>query len=869
VDDSVRPVSAGTALSEQVATGAPPLTEADADLGIVGRFRQMVEAVPKAIAVSDEHEELTFHCLAERTAWVMDAVQAAVGALGGPLVRITEGAAGGPDPVAVLHGHQVSAVAAILGVTATGHPVQVLDTRNPVARLQQFVEQAGARVVVCDPAMAEVATQLADQVVVVGPESGGVPIERLWADPVDPDAVATLGFTSGTTGRPKLVALSHRSLVSLTYSQMLGDGFRPEDRMAFTLPMGFAAGLAATVSAALVGTRMCLYDARAHGIDAFGPWMQAQRPAVMYATPALLRSLLRSNPSRESFATLRAVLMAGEAAYAKEVEPFRALLPPDCFVHNWYGSSEGSLLSVHAIRADGPELVGAMPAGRPAFDREIVLVDEQGRPVPTGETGVVTATCRKYLFSGYWHDAAATRAAVTENPDGSRTYRTSDVGRFDADGVLHLLGRRDHSVKIRGHLVDPAEVDVALFALPEVREAVVVGAARDGGEGKRLVAYVVPAADQPSAARLRAALRGSVPGYMVPEAVVYLDALPRTDRGKIDRSALPPPPPRSIPAGDEIPRTRWEEMVAEIWAEVLELELIGRSEDFFELGGDSLAAEALISRIIADLGVNDKVCTTTLLIQAPTVAEFAARLRSKPAVPRGPLVPLHRAGSRPPLFIMAGGGGLGIAFVPWARLLGPDQPTWALQWPALEGRGLPERSVRSIARSHITAIRRVQPHGPYHLAGHSFGAIAALEMAHQLKAAGEQVALLAIIDSFPPDPAAQPERPQRTPIQSLRDLAGVTLMSALSTPGGRDHWRFLNHAGRLASHYTCPPWNGRTLVLLAESEEKQLRSLWAPHLTGTWRMVEVPGDHLTITRLPWAEAVAKELEAELAAVQVR
>jgi thioesterase domain-containing protein len=271
--------------------------------------------------------------------------------------------------------------------------------------------------------------------------------------------------------------------------------------------------------------------------------------------------------------------------------------------------------------------------------------------------------------------------------------------------------------------------------------------------------------------------------------------------------------------------------------------------------------------VVSDLGVSEDVCTTSLLVEAPTVAEFAARLRGRPAVRRGPLVALNRAGKRPPLFLMAGAGGLGIAFVAWARRLGPDQPTWALQCPALEGRGLPDRSVRSIARANVVAIRSVQPRGPYDLAGYSFGGLVALETARQLRAAGQQVRLLAIIDSFPPEPALLPPLPRRAPLRKVRDLAGVALMSALSTPGGRDHWRVQDHAVRLARRYTAPPWDGRTLVLVGQSDDKELRAAWSPHLTGPWRLVNIPGDHLSLTRLPWAATVADALAEELEAAR--
>jgi thioesterase domain-containing protein len=212
---------------------------------------------------------------------------------------------------------------------------------------------------------------------------------------------------------------------------------------------------------------------------------------------------------------------------------------------------------------------------------------------------------------------------------------------------------------------------------------------------------------------------------------------------------------------------------------------------------------------------------------------------------------------------VAGGGGLGVAFVPWSRRLGPDQPTFALQSPVIEGRGLPDRSVTSLARGHVAAIRRVQPVGPYRIAGHSFGGLVAFEMAHQLAAAGEEVALLGILDSFPPDPDDQPAVERRSIVRRMRSTAGLVLAALRPTPGGSAHWRFFDQSTVLGRRYRGRPWPGRTLVVVAQTPEKAQRSNWAPWLTGRWELVEVGGDHLSMTRLPWADEVADALAAAL------
>jgi thioesterase domain-containing protein len=463
---------------------------------------------------------------------------------------------------------------------------------------------------------------------------------------------------------------------------------------------------------------------------------------------------------------------------------------------------------------------------------------------------------------GYWDDPGATALAFTDNADGTRTYRSSDVGRFDAEGRLLLLGRRDHSVKVRGYLVEPGEVDAALFALPGVREAIVVGATRPGDGLTRLVAYVVPTAEHPTAVAIRAALRESLPEYMVPETVVFLDALPRTDRGKLDRSALPPPPVAG-PASDQRELSDWEDIVRHVWCQVLAQTEIGLDDDFFELGGDSLAAQSLMTLMVSELGVPADDAISSVLVQAPTLGAFARRLHRKPDPENQTLIPLRTTGSLPPVFIAAGGGGLGVAFVPMVRHLDPEQPVYALQAYALERRGVPDWSVEAAARRHVASIRRVQPVGPYYLAGHSFGGLVALEIAHQLRRAGQEVALLVMLDSFPPDPSLIPALPQRSPVARARELFSLATTGLRSAPGLDQYWRFYLQSAVLHRRYRCEPWPGPTLVVLADSPEREDRARWTPHLTGPWRTVDVKGDHISMMRDPDAAETAAVLNQAL------
>lgn len=842
----------------------PSLTDADITAGVLARLRTVVTTAAEEVAIIDVSGVATFADLAAGAADVASLVTGVAGTAAHQVDITTPplglGTARYRPPVAVLCGHHAGAAAAVIGVIASGHPVLMLDTRAPVPRLHAVMERVGARWCLADTEHLGIARRVAgqlsrpvddtvlrapDQVAGTGSRGAG----RLWRYPCDPASPALLGFTSGSTGTSKVVAVDQRQIMAHTWVESTAaDCYGADDVMAHTLPMAFNAGLLATLAGPLVGAVTALYDVRAAGVAALPAWLQRSRASVLYASPAILRALVQSDPDLRQLSALRVLTVAGEPSHGRDIQDARRLLPPTCTIHNRYGSTETSLIAEFLVRPGDPPLQGPLPAGTPVGHTRVTLVADDGTPVPPGDSGIVTVT-RAQMALGYWDDAERTAATFTDNPDGTRTCRTSDVGRFDEHGRLHLLGRRDHSVKIRGFLVEPGEIDAALFALPEIREAVVVGRPRAGDGLMHLVAYVVPAPQRCiDPAALRSALARTLPSYMVPGAIVTLEALPRTERGKIDRSQLPEPPDAARGA-DGQQFSAWERVMADTWSRVLHLEDIGLDDDFFELGGDSLAVEALITAVVTDLGIPPDKVGTALLLRAPTVRTFAAQLTRSPDR-NDVLIPVQPQGSRLPLFLVAGGGGIAAAFLPLARRLGPDQPLWALQAYGMERRGLPDRSVQAMARRYLRHVRQVQPRGPYLLAGHSFGGLVALEMAHQLHRTGAQVAHLIILDSFPPDPRVHAPRPPQPLAQRAKEFVGIRLTGIRGTPGKDQYWRFYRLSERLHRRYRCPPWPGDTTVVLADSPEQQARAGWAPFLPGCWTTVQVAGDHWSMLREP-------------------
>ncbi|MGW0531565.1 non-ribosomal peptide synthetase [Streptomyces sp. NPDC003032] len=433
---------------------------------------------------------------------------------------------------------------------------------------------------------------------------------------------------------------------------------------------------------------------------------------------------------------------------------------------------------------------GPLPIGRPLDGTRVHVLDARLRPVPDGCVGEVYIAGTG-LAHGYLALPAATAERFVADPHGApgtRMYRTGDLARRTPDGILEFAGRADDQLKIRGFRVEPAEVETALMTCPGVTRAVVAARPAPGG-GKRLVAWVVLKQEGPSAPGMettplediRSAAAHRLPPHLLPTAWARIDAVPLTPHGKTDRSALPEPralAPAGAAASQRAPRSAREKELCVLFGEVLGgAEAAGPDTDFFASGGHSLSALRLAGRIEEAWGVRVPVAT---LFAAPTPARLLARLDGpEPGTPKpgrpepahadslAPLLTLRAdadadadADDRAPLFCVHPGLGLSWGYVTLLPHLAPDRPVYALQTPALseEGHRSPP-TMGDLAQSYVDRIRTVRPHGPYLLLGTSFGGPVAHEMAVRLRAAGDEVALLAVVDAMP-----KPPEVARTPL---------------------------------------------------------------------------------------------------------
>ncbi|HEX7239401.1 MAG TPA: amino acid adenylation domain-containing protein, partial [Longimicrobiaceae bacterium] len=537
-----------------------------------------------------------------------------------------------------MYGHRsASLVWALLGILRAGAAFLVLDPSYPALRLRTFlriarpagwlrIAAAGAA-----PEAVEEAAAATARCALTLPARSEVPEEHPVGEvrvPVHADSLAYLSFTSGTTGTPRAVMGRHGSLTH--FLPWLRETFALDASDRFTLLSGLAHDpLQRDVFTPLqLGASVCIPSERAFGEPGgLARWLRESRATVAHLTPAMgkLVTGVPAGRAGETADSLRLVFLVGEALTRADVARLQGVAPTVQVV-NYYGSTETQrAVGWFPVPADFVESTAreVVPLGRGIRDVQLLVLSAGGELTGVGEVGEIHVRS-PHVALGYLDDPASTAerfpADAPGAPPGGRVYRTGDLGRYRPDGVVEPLGRADAQVKIRGFRVEPGEVEATLAEHPAVREAV-VAVFEDGGE-RRLAGYVVPTASAPDPAELRAFLRARLPEYMVPATLTALARLPLTPNGKVDRRALPEPAGgvRGVPDAALTPP---EEILAGIWSRSLGVERVGAGADYFALGGQSLGATSMLSRVRAAFGVEVPL---RAVFEAPVLRGLAARI---------------------------------------------------------------------------------------------------------------------------------------------------------------------------------------------------------------------------------------------------
>ncbi|WP_330333166.1 amino acid adenylation domain-containing protein [Streptomyces sp. NBC_00536] len=849
------------------------------DATVVELFEAQAARTPDAIALVQGDVELSYAELDARS---------------NRLARLLAGRGIGPeDVVAAVFERTVDLVVGLLGVIKAGATYLPIDPMYPADRIAYVIADSGAVCRLTSESLGErpaepegrpvAAAADADEVPVLLLDSAEV-VDRLAAladgpladsertAPLRPEHPMWVIYTSGSTGRPKGVLVEHRAIVNFLSAMQDRFVLDAQDRLLAVSTHGCDMAGFEFYLPLLNGARIVLASQE----QVLDPWalrglIRDTGATIVHATPSLWRGLIADADDPVDWSRVRAMI----GAEALPADLARTLLTRTPTLTNLYGPTETTVWST------GKELTGpdadATSIGGPIGNTRVYVLDDRLAPAPVGVAGDLYIAGRS-VARGYLGRPDLTAGRFVADPfegAGERMYRTGDVVRWTADGDLQYVGRSDDQVKVRGFRVELGEIEAVVAGHPSVGQAVALVREDIPGD-QRLVAYVVPnrGLEQEELDRLGTAVRAvaqdRLPGYMVPSAVVVIEKLPLMPNSKLDRKALPVPE-ATVREEAHHSVNSFEANIGEAFAEVLGLESVGVDDDFFALGGHSLLAvrlvEALRERGVA-MAVRD-------LFAAPTVAQLMKRMSlSSVRDALDVLLPIREQGERPPLFCLHPAGGVSWCYMPLVRYVPEGVPLYGLQARGLDGTSELAGSIVEMATDYIAQMKAVQPSGPYHMLGWSYGGVLAHEIAVQLQAAGEQVGALVLLDQYPWDSeeeaALAAQEQDVDPEAEIDQLVDVVRLEAGGALGAvtdeeyRSFARVLHNGRRIRRTHVHGRFDGDALLVVAKNgreEEGPSADRWAPYVTGVVSEAGVPCTHYDLAKpenlgLVWAEVAA-------------
>lgn len=698
-------------------------------------FAQTVQDYGRKTAVSFHNSSLTYKQLSDKT----DQLTAYL---------LEKGIKTG-DIIALSVDRSVEMLVCLLGCLKSGAVYLPLDPEFPLDRIDYMLEDSAAKLLVVSSAYKGKYKSSATEIIV----------EELWpqldklklkaAPEVTGADLAYVIYTSGSTGKPKGVKLSHRNLVNFLLSMQKTPGILDSDRLLAITTISFdIAGLELYLPL-ISGAEVVIADNEAIKDGRILISILAeQNISMMQATPSTWQMMLDSGWEKKSH--LKA-LVGGEALPKDLAEK---ILTRASTLWNMYGPTETTIWSTVKQVFPGDSMI---TIGRPIDNTQVYIIDEDGRRVSDGVVGEIYIGGAG-VAAGYLNRPELTAERFVKDKyskvSGARVYRTGDLGKIADNGEIICLGRIDHQVKIRGHRIELGEIESALAKQKEVNQSVVT-AWENTPSDKRLVAYVILSNGLANTEgeiprevlhEWRTNLIDTLPGYMVPDDFIAVKSFPLTPNAKIDRKALPKPQHRKAADTAVAARrlTHNEQLIADIWAGVLSIQDIDPSDDFFELGGHSLLAVKVMVEIEKKTGERLPLAT---LFNHSTIEKLASQLNADKAEQWDTIVPIKISGTKPPLYLVHGSGLNLLMFKPISDHFDEDQPLYGIQAIGITKKTDVPDSVEEVAAYHIKELLKINPQGPYNLAGYSYGGFIAYEIAKQLMVMGKKVNLLGMIDT--------------------------------------------------------------------------------------------------------------------------
>ena len=714
---------------------------------------------------------------------------------------------------------------------------------------------------------------------------------------LDPESIALIIYTSGSTGRPKGATLPHRSLTNFAFWYNRHYALDASDAMILKSPFGFDAGSWEILTSLTNGGRVVV--SKQEGVadsDYLIDLMVREGVTHGFFVPTHLRMLL-DNPRFAECSQLKHLCVGGEAFPEDLREKFNAVLP-SVRLDNFYGPSETTIGVLTWDSAYNDDKSVTTPIGRPIDNTQMYIVNDAMQPVPIGVQGELCIGGRA-VGKGYWNRPKLTAEKFIDNPFGvGKLYKTGDFAAWRTDGAIEYFGRIDHQVKLRGLRIEMGEIEAGLVAHPAIDQAVVI-VREDEAHDKKIIAYCVvrpglsPSKGNddtaPSADELRVHLGTFVPKYMVPAAFVWMDKLPVSPNGKIDRRQLPTP--EMSVAGEidsaDSPRDALEYGLAQIWADVLKVPQVGIHDNFFDLGGHSLTALRLFSQV--EEQYEHKLPLATLF-EAPTIAQMADRLRDDGwQASWSSIVPIRASGHKTPFFHVGAYMESILAFTELNQYLDDERPFYGIQPQGLDDESKIQHDIDDMAEYYISEMKMIQPEGPYLIGGHCAGAIVAYEMAKKLEAQGDEVAMLAVVDSPAPNYVPPKEIPiwsflkrmfyylmDRRLLHAIIWQLRIQLESTILYRFGSDQAKRISamrraHNEAYARYQIEAGYHGPMTVYRSEEYlnlyDETIHTKWAELTDGSVHYEDVTGTHATLLKDPNVEILGEALQRNIERVE--
>ncbi len=655
----------------------------------------------------------------------------------------------GPDVlIGLCSNRSLETMIALLAILKTGAAYVPMDLTTHPKRVRALVQEINPPVIISSQDFPEILFSTLLHKIILEKEWSKIAVEpedNLTIE-IHPDNLAYVMFTSGSTEQPKGVCIPHRAVVRLVKDNNYVH-LDMQEVLLQLAPISFDASTFEIWGCLLNSARLIIFPRQIPKLEELAEALRQHGITTLWLTAGLFHEMVRFDP--EAFRPVRQLLTGGDVVSPQFVRKVLETVE-NCTVTNGYGPTENTTFTCTYSLAHPSQMSETMPIGVPIAQTQVYILDPWVQLVSIGIAGEIY-TSGEGLARGYLNQPDFTAEKFLPHlfsaKSGGRLYKTGDLGRYRSDGTIEFLGRTDRQVKIRGFRIELKEIESVLRQHEHVKDAVVIS--MDSSEDKYLVGYIVVDQEKagPTAREVREFLKQRLPDYMVVSTIMFLDSLPLTSNGKVHYQVLPTPgvdPKVAYSAA----RNPLEARLTKIWEEALGKSPIGRNENFFDLGGHSLLAVRLFTKIEEFFGESLPLST---LYQAPTIEELAMVLSGEQELHSWTsLVPIQTRGSNPPIFCVHLVGGNVLGFSELSKLLGHDQPFYALQSVGLDGNEKPYARIEDMAGHYIQEIQTIQPHGPFFLAGGCMGGLVAFEMAQQLLVLGEKVAFLGMLETWLP-----------------------------------------------------------------------------------------------------------------------